>query len=187
MADFHTAYNITHKLEGGYSNHKNDKGGETWRGISRVHNPLWKGWEIIDYMKSKPNFPANLTSRADLQELVLALYKANYFSPLKLHLINNQELANILYDIAVLRGTKTSAEFLQRALRVSNQRGKYYPDPTVDGVIGNQTISATNKHPHPDVLLKIINVLHGMRFIEAAEKNESQEDFINGWFKNRVN
>lgn len=37
--------------EGGYANHKNDKGGETYRGITRKHNPNWNGWAFIDNVK----------------------------------------------------------------------------------------------------------------------------------------
>lgn len=186
MADFYTSYNITHVLEGGYSNHKNDRGGETWRGISRVHNPHWKGWSTIDSMKSKPNFPTNLKSRADLQEQVLEFYKANYFSPLKLHMVSNQEVANRLYDIAVLMGVGTSARFLQRSLNITNQRQRLYPDLVVDGQVGSKTLTALNNHPNIDVILKILNTLKGQRFLDLAESNESQEDFINGWFKNRI-
>ncbi len=37
--------------EGGYANHPADKGGETYRGISRKANPNWEGWKYIDDVK----------------------------------------------------------------------------------------------------------------------------------------
>lgn len=37
--------------EGGYANHPADKGGETYRGISRKANPDWVGWKYIDEVK----------------------------------------------------------------------------------------------------------------------------------------
>ncbi len=37
--------------EGGYANHPSDKGGETYRGITRKHNPNWEGWAFIDEVK----------------------------------------------------------------------------------------------------------------------------------------
>lgn len=56
MADFDKAYFRTCKFEGGYANDKNDSGGETYKGISRVHNPKWGGWKIIDSYKKKKIF-----------------------------------------------------------------------------------------------------------------------------------
>ena len=35
MAEFETAYYLTNKIEGGYANDQDDKGGETYRGIAR--------------------------------------------------------------------------------------------------------------------------------------------------------
>jgi lysozyme family protein len=43
--------NDTLKHEGGYANHPADKGGETYRGITRKHNSEWEGWRYIDEVK----------------------------------------------------------------------------------------------------------------------------------------
>jgi len=43
--------NDTLKHEGGYANHSADKGGETYRGITRKNNPNWQGWKYIDEVK----------------------------------------------------------------------------------------------------------------------------------------
>ena len=44
MADFKVAFAKTIRFEGGYVNHKADKGGETYKGIARNFWPKWKGW-----------------------------------------------------------------------------------------------------------------------------------------------
>ena len=43
---------FTLQYEAGWVNNPKDKGGETYRGISRKFNPNWNGWALID--KSKP-------------------------------------------------------------------------------------------------------------------------------------
>ena len=44
MADFRLAYKKIEAAEGGYVNDPDDKGGETYKGISRKANPDWNGW-----------------------------------------------------------------------------------------------------------------------------------------------
>jgi len=41
----------TLKHEGGYANHPADKGGETYRGITRKNNDEWQGWKVINEVK----------------------------------------------------------------------------------------------------------------------------------------
>ncbi len=57
MADFDKAFNFVQNHEGIYSDDPDDSGCETYRGVSRAHNPLWPGWAIIDRLRSKDKFP----------------------------------------------------------------------------------------------------------------------------------
>lgn len=41
--------------EGGYANVPGDRGGETYRGISRKFHPQWDGWETLDNRKPIPH------------------------------------------------------------------------------------------------------------------------------------
>jgi lysozyme family protein len=180
MADFKTAYKITMAHEGGYANNPNDTGGETWKGIARKKHPDWSGWQLIDKAKQS-NFPANLYSVSGLQELVEKFYKVKFWDYLKLDLINNQKIANELFDTAVNMGQGIAALFLQRSLNVSNRSGKDYPDLQVDGNIGPVTINAVNNHPRPEVLFKVLNTLQGARYVTICENNPTQEIFLNSW------
>lgn len=186
MADFKTAYQLTASNEGGYSNNRTDQGGETYKGISRKAWPAWGGWEIIDQMKKGAGFPGNLEQFVTLQQMVRDFYKQVFWDTLKLDSVNNQVVANELYDTAVNMGVKTAAVFLQRVLNVANKNGTYYSDLKADGAIGSVTLSALNDHPYPDVIAKGINCLQGAKYINLAEANKSQEAFINGWFLNRI-
>ena len=48
MADFEKAFNKIIANEGGYVNDKDDKGGETFMGITRKNHPTIYLWEVID-------------------------------------------------------------------------------------------------------------------------------------------
>lgn len=114
MANFEEAYKRTCKFEGGWVNNKNDSGKETYKGISRVANPNWSGWNIIDSYKKKSNFPKNLDSDEKLQQLVKDCYKNNYWNPVWGDKILNQKVANDIYDTAVNMGVAMSIKLSQR-------------------------------------------------------------------------
>lgn len=119
MAVFEIAYKRTKRFEGGYVHDPKDSGGETYNGISRVHNPNWDGWRIVDSMKNKPNFPSNLKQRAaELDNMEMQLYKANYWNPVWGSKINNQHVANDMYDTAVNMGVGTSIKLSQRQFKL---------------------------------------------------------------------
>ena len=119
MANFDIAYKRTAKFEGGYVNDPDDKGGETYFGIARKSNPQWLGWKIIDAQKKLPNFPSNLTSvRYDLDTLEKNLYKVNYWDKVWGDKINNQKVANDMYDTAVNMGVGISIKLSERQFKM---------------------------------------------------------------------
>jgi lysozyme family protein len=166
--------------EGGYANHVNDTGGETWKGIARKKHPDWPGWVLVDKAK-QGDFPANLHSIAGLQDLVESFYKVKFWDHLKLDQVNNQKIANELFDTSVNMGQGVAALFLQRSLNVSNRNGKDYPDLQVDGNIGPVTITTLNGHPRQEQVYKLLNALQGAKYIGICEANPSQEIFLTSW------
>lgn len=100
----------TLKHEGGYANVKNDKGGETYRGITRKNNGEWSGWTYIDDYK----FPKNGVESVklipnnhifpELEESAKNLYWEKYFYNKGFHNIDNVEIATILFDFVVHGG-----------------------------------------------------------------------------------
>lgn len=183
MANFMKAYNLTREYEGGYSNHPNDNGGETYKGIARKAQPKWKGWKTVDQLKKKNNFPNNLDKDAELQELVHELYKKEYWDSMKLDDVNDQLIANEMFDTGVNMGIGRAGIFLQRVLNVANKGQSLYPNLKVDGQVGKITVGALNSHPEPRNILAGINALKGAQYITICENNPSQEVFFNGWMK----
>lgn len=114
MANFDIAFQRTSKFEGGWVNDDADSGKETYKGISRVYQKSWAGWKIIDSYKKKSNFLKNLESDKTLQELVKKCYRENYWTPIWGDKINNQNVANDLYDTAVNMGVGTSIKLSER-------------------------------------------------------------------------
>ena len=183
---FKTAFKRTMRFEGGYSNHSADRGGETYRGISRKFWPYWEGWKYIPKLK-------HLTHQEteELQECTEAFYKEHFWDVLKLDEISLfiPECASELFDISVNFGTKVGKKTLQRALNILNKDEKIFNDLVPDGIIGQKTIHTTeiyiNKKQNEKTLLKLIRLLRAKYYIDIVEKNTSQEVFIGGWL-NRV-
>lgn len=183
MANFKLAYSITREFEGEYSNHPKDAGGETYKGIARNSHPNWQGWSLIDSYKSKPNFPKNLRDSHMLIDYVHDFYKKEYWDVMNLDDVENQDIANELFDTGVNMGIKRAAVFLQRVLNVSNKCERLFQNLKVDGNIGKITVSSLNSHPEQENILLGLNALQGALYITICESNPSQEVFFNGWIK----
>lgn len=187
MANFEKAYKITREFEGGYSNHANDTGGETYKGIARNYQRRWKGWKIVDQLRKEDNFPSNLDKHKELQALVHELYKKEYWDSMKLDDAGNQKIANELFDTGVNMGIGRAGIFVQRVLNVANKGETYYRNLKIDGQVGRKTITALNAHPKPENILAGVNALKGAMYITICENNPSQEVFFNGWMKRVFN
>lgn len=174
MADFKEAYRITMQHEGGYANDPLDRGGETWRGITRTFWPKWRGWIIIDDIKlAKPvDLNQALADHDELHALVLQFYKNNYWDVIKLDSIKSQQIANQLFDIAVNMGVGRASKFLQSAI---------YPAVLVDSIIGPVTLAGANAMD-PRVLYDAINTLRAEKYNQIIAANPSQARFKNSWF-----
>ena len=135
MAVFEKAFAKTVAAEGGYVNNPNDRGGETYMGITRKNYPKLKMWATIDKLKnilSKRDLNSKLSKNEDIQKEVKEVYKKNYWTPLKLDLINSQRVANEFFDISVNCGTKAAIKSMQRTAglvetgRMNTQTIEYY-------------------------------------------------------------
>lgn len=189
MANFITAYNKTLHFEGGYSgNDPDDRGGETYAGISRKFHSEWEGWKVIDIHKNLPEFPSNVYGHPLLTSMVHTFYKKEYWDVNKLDYVMSQNIANEVFDTGVNMGIRTAAKFLQYSLNVLNKKGKLWKNITVDGLIGNGTLKALNScldYRGDEYLYKVMNILQGNLYIKIMLNREDQEKYAYGWL-NRV-
>jgi len=177
MAEFMSAFMHTMAREGGYSNHPADRGGETFRGISRKHHPDWSGWSLLD------QYPTDLRDMLkDSQELmtrVADFYRTEFWAPLRLSKIASQVIANELFDSAVNCGVGTVGRWLQQAVNLLSN-----PDILVDGQVGSKTIGAVNlviDVVGEGPLLKTLNGLQFEHYHSIVDRDASQEVFFKGW------
>jgi len=197
--NFRLAYDKTLGHEGGYSFDPNDRGGETYKGISRANFPKWGGWLIIDHIKENTtsvDLETNLNADASLQLMVERLYLDYFWTALKLDSFD-QDVANEIFDTAVNQGQKTAAKFFQQALNLLNNNQKHYSNIAEDGSIGPGTLKAyeaymlTSRFPGRSedrnirMLLKVMNGLQFERYADICKANEGQEMYLYGWI-NRV-
>ncbi len=185
MADFDEAYAIIAGHEGGYVNDPDDRGGETYKGISRRFHPQWAGWKRIDSAKAKPGFPAVLDDDATLGNAVKRFYKKHYWDKFSGDALREQEIAVELFDTGVNMGVRRAVRFLQESLNLLNRDERDYKDITADGVFGPVTLRVLRTYlrqeRHSRYLLRLMNILQGDLYVTAMRADPPQEKFARGW------
>ncbi|ATY44922.1 N-acetylmuramidase [Acinetobacter baumannii] len=168
------------KREGGYVNNPADRGGATKYGITEAvaRENGYKG-----NMKDLP------------LEVAKAVYKKQYWTAPRFDQVNTVSpmVAEELLDTGVNCGTSFAKPLLQRALNLLNNQGKAgYADLDVDGVYGSNTLGALKTYlakrgkEGEKVLVRVLNIMQGQRYIEICERNPKQEQFFYGWIANRI-
>ena len=187
MAQFSISDRKTAGHEGGYANNPADRGGETYRGIARKRWPEWEGWPIIDRLKLESDFPNNIEVDPDIHSLVVKFYHDNFWKTINGDSIQQQEIADELYDTGVNMGTGVAIKILQNSLNILNKNQQLYKDIKEDGNVGQQTLGAISAFLSTrklELLLKVMNVSQGCRYLQLLQ-DPSQEQFAIGWI-NRV-
>ncbi len=114
MANHSIAYKKTAGNEGGWNHVKGDSGGETYKGIARNYHPKWEGWKLVD--KAKPLKHNQVIKSDELDKLVVSFYKKNFWDVIGGDQIEDQFVANTLYDFGVNAGYGRSIQNIQEVL-----------------------------------------------------------------------
>lgn len=167
------------KREGGYVDDPADRGGKTNMGITEA-------------------VARRFGYTGDMEDLTydqaVTIYKEKYWRAPKFDKVAafNWPIALELFDTGVNMGPATATKFMQRALNALNNQGKAYPEIAVDGGIGQLTLDALQTYlllrgrEGERVFLRALNCLQGVRYLEIAEKDKTQERFVYGWLSHRV-
>lgn len=151
------------RWEGGYSNDPDDSGGATNKGITIATFRHYYG--------------ANATIqqlKALTDDQWMHIYLCGFWNPFKADNIANQSVANICVDWAWASGTGTAIKRVQSLVGVK-----------VDGIVGEQTLSAINNSNQRLLFTRIKSAR--LRFVEAiVNRDPKQKKYINGW-KRRIN
>ena len=163
MDRFEKIFDYLLKVEGGYSNDKNDKGGKTKYGIIEE--------EARDF-----------GYKGDMQDLTKdfakSIYLKKYYLGNKLDKVINNKVALSVCDWAVNSG-KNGIKNAQIAI---NQLTNANLD--ADGIIGNKTLEALNA-ADPEKFLEVYHNLQRIYYRAKVADDKTQERFLAGWL-NRV-
>jgi len=167
------------RVEGDYSDHPADPGGETRFGITEARA------RAHGYEGEMRSMPASLAKE---------IYYENYWAELQLDQISEWApvVAKELFDTGVNMGVGQVTEFLQRSLNVLNRQGQDWENIAVDGVMGPRTVGALRQCFDRRgvqgllVVTRMVNALQGARYIDLAEQDSALQSFIYGWFRHRV-
>lgn len=165
--------------EGDYVDHPADRGGPTRYGITQ------RVARANGYSGPMQELPLTLAR---------AIYRHRYIAgPCfdKVALID-EPVGFELVDTGVNMGPAVPALMFQRWLNGFNRRGSMYADVFVDGRIGDVTLDAFRAYRRwrgaegSQVMVAALNCTQGSRYLDLAETNETQEDFLYGWIRSRV-
>ena len=161
MADARKLMPFILQWEGGFVNDPLDRGGATNKGVT-----------IGTFQQFYPGGTVDNLKRIT-DDQWLNIFRAGYWEPWRADQIKNQAVANIVVDWAWASGARTAIRKVQDLLGV-----------TVDGLVGNETITAINGQDSEELFDRIKVARYD--FVDAIVKRDpSQKRFINGW-KNRI-
>ncbi len=184
-SDFQISFNKALLNEGFISNNPNDKGGFTYKGISRTKHPAWPGWKIIDSIVETHGYASPiLNNNITLQNEVTKFYCTEFWNKIQGDLLPSQLIADELFESSINLGVSVASENLQRTINLLNRNSKLYPDIAVDGIVGNETLAALKKCIDVNsekLVFNLLNYYQAKRYIGIMERDHTQEIFI-GWF-----
>lgn len=170
MAVFEKAYfTYVKPWEGYYANVAGDKGLETYAGITKKNFPDWEGFKVIDaYKRARGGSLPNNFKIPELENMVTDFYLSRLWTPNGFGKIQNQEIANLLFDFFVNSGTGAITS-IQKIVGA-----------TPDGVMGPATISAINSADSKKVYDALLNARKNW-FVRIVERDPTQKKFLAGW------
>jgi lysozyme family protein len=179
LSDFNLAIPLVLKHEGGLSNNPSDPGGITNYGISLrflkgLGNQVPSG-VIIDDQSTADAYDVRNMSIAE----ATILYKQDWWDKYQYGSINNQLLANKVFDIAVNIGSVEAAKLLQRACC---QLGE---NLAIDGTLGVQSFNVINKLEANSLVTEFCKNVT-LYYQLLVKNNANFSKFLQGWL-NRVN
>lgn len=160
-----------------------DRGGQTYAGISRKHNPDWPGWEVVD-VAPPPDVNGRLRLKPEVEiELkngVIEFYRERYWQPLAQRILESyahdsiRRLAYIAFDCSVNCGVRRATHMLQAVIHAE-----------ADGIWGPKT--AGRLHTlwtaigGPELVILRFGMVWLARYNRICQTDPSQRKFAAGW------
>lgn len=165
--------------EGGYSNHKADRGGATM-------------WGITEHVARRNGYSGDM--RHLPRATAVSIYRNEYAVRPGFDAVAaiSPAIGEELFDTGVNMGPAVPALWFQMALNALNDGGKLYRDIKEDGDIGPATLGAFRAYlkargkEAESVMHKALNALQGARYIDLSRSRAANEAFSYGWLRTRV-
>lgn len=157
MSRFDPAIEVTFAWEGGWSNDARDPGGLTRYGISSRYHP-------------------NVNLAELTREGAKAIYERDYWTRHRIGMIEPQEVATKVLDMAVVLGPRPAIRCLQRALRSVGV------EVTEDGLMGPETAGETN-HVELETVLAALRSECAGEFRVRIARNPLLGVYERGWLR----
>jgi lysozyme family protein len=169
MAEFNIAFQKMLSHEGEYVNDPDDRGGETYKGIAHASHSNWPGWLVIDKYKANPDFPSLLEKNIDLQQDVDQFYWTNFWFPLNADRIQNQSIAEAIFDFGINAGIHVSIRMIQSLVGAN-----------IDGILGTETLNKLNVFD-PAVFLPAFIITRIEYYVSLVKKRPLKHKYFYGW------
>lgn len=151
------------KWEGGYSEHPNDPGGATMKGITQSVYNAWR---------AKKGLPRQHVKYITDNE-VFAIYWEQYWQLLRCDDLP-QPLDLVVFDSGVNCGVGRAARWLNQALKLASETK-----------VTDKTLEALKK-ANPKQIAQVVCDLREQHYNSIATKNPKLKVFLKGWM-NRLN
>lgn len=163
MADFLPAFRRVIGEEGGFSDKKHDRGGPTNHGITQRTLAEW--WKHLGRDGEPTRADVQMLSETEAREIYRMLWWGRY----RLERIDDQGIAEKVFDMAVNMGPHAAIVIAQRAV-----------DAVADGVLGPKTIAALNAADPAEALDKM-RIFAAERYQRIVDEDPTQQAFLAGW------
>lgn len=171
MAEFQPAFDNTMDFEDPARHGKvtHDAGGRTRFGIANKFHP-----DLPEEFFTGP-VKAALAEAEELME-------SEYWELMHLAAVEDQNVANKLFDMAVNMGTHQAGIYAQRACNAALQRDGVLALLVEDGKIGPMTLNMINALPAP-YYIDLLKQFSESHYRHIAANHPDQAGNLNGWLK----
>ena len=169
MADFKLFFNRLLQEEGGYVNDPDDEGGPTKYGVTLAEWIASGGTDLNgDGQINAEDIKLLTTNDA------FSVAKKDYWDPIGGDSINNQSIADFIFDWGYNSGVKTASRYVQRVLG--------FNPVNVDGIIGPNTIAKINSANQQN-LFDSLKSTRDSFYRAIATNKPDQAKFLKGWLE----
>jgi lysozyme family protein len=167
-------------VEGSYVANKNDPGGETNLGMTKV-------------VAQTHGYTGDM--RLLSKDFVGPIYYQDYIVKpgFDRFLALEPAVAAELVDTGINTGPQRPSFWLQQALNALSQQGKAYPLVPIDGKVGETTVKADvglqkvrGKVQACQLIIKSLDAQQGSYYLSISLSNPKLQSFTAGWMTNRI-